>query len=134
VRPLRISDALAAQQPVARTLVPSSWGEEKDLRTWDSAAVADLAWAARRMELRLLRAIGAGLHPRAAVRAARELLAVQSSDWAFLDGRGQAGDYAFVRAVEHAEGMLEAIDSRAKAEPRLRNLAPDLSLAPLTQP
>jgi len=134
VRPLRISDALAAQEPVARTLVPSSWGEEKDLRTWDSAAVADIAWAARRMELRLLRAIGAGLDPRAALRAARELLAVQSSDWAFLDGRGQAGDYAFVRAVEHAEGMLEAIDSRAKAEPWLRNLAPDLSLAPLTQP
>ena len=80
------------------------------------------------MELRLLRAIGAGMEPPAAHRAARELLALQSSDWAFLDGRGQAGDYAFVRAVEHAEGMLKAIDSPAKVEPRLRNLAPDMSL------
>ena len=37
-------------------LAASTWGEGKDLRTWDSPAVADLAWAARRLELRLLRA------------------------------------------------------------------------------
>ena len=35
-------------------------------------------------------------------RAARELLAVQASDWAFLDKRGQAGDYAYQRATDHA--------------------------------
>jgi hypothetical protein len=30
--------------------------------------------------------------------------------------------------------MLQAIDSRQEPDPRLRNLAPDLSLAPLTEP
>jgi 1,4-alpha-glucan branching enzyme len=134
VRALRMSDALAGHQPVTRALEPSSWGEAKDLRTWDSPEVADLAWAARRMELRLQRSLRGGLGRPAADRAARELLAVQASDWAFLDGRGQAGDYAYTRAVEHAEAMLEAIDSRSEPDPRLRNLAPDLSLAPLTEP
>jgi 1,4-alpha-glucan branching enzyme len=134
VRPLRMSEALSGHDPVVRDLEPSSWGEAKDLRTWDSPGVADIAWAARRLELRLQRALRAGLPHAAADRAARELLAVQASDWAFLDGRGQAGDYAYTRAVEHAEALLEAIDSRSEPDPHLRNLAPDLSLAPLTEP
>ena len=66
--------------------------------------------------------------------AARELLAVQSSDWAFMDHRGQAGDYPYLRATAHAEAMLEAVAAPRRAEPRLRNLAPDLSLAPLLEP
>jgi 1,4-alpha-glucan branching enzyme len=96
--------------------------------------VADLAWAARRLELRLLGALGEGLDEAAAKRAARELLAVQSSDWAFLDMRGQAGDYAFQRATDHAQALAEAIDSPASTDPRLRALAPDLRLTPLLQP
>ncbi len=72
---------------------PSSWGEDKDLSTWDSPAVGDMAAAARRLELRVLRGLATGVPPAAAERAARELLAVQASDWAFLDRRGQAGDY-----------------------------------------
>ena len=52
-----------------------------------------------------------GLDGPAAMRAARELLAVQASDWAFLDRRGEAGDYAYQRATRHAEAALEAIDS-----------------------
>jgi 1,4-alpha-glucan branching enzyme len=96
--------------------------------------VADLAWGARRLELRLLRALSHGLRGAAAIRAARELLAVQSSDWAFLDRRGEAGDYAYQRATRHAEAALEAIDSRAATDPRMRALAPDLSISPLLQP
>jgi 1,4-alpha-glucan branching enzyme len=134
LRVLHMSEALAVHEPVSRPLEASSWGEAKDLRTWDSPEVADIAWAARRMELRLERALRDGLAHPAADRAARELLAVQASDWAFLDGRGQAGDCAYTRAVDHAEAMLEAIDSRSEPDPRLRNLAPDLSLAPLTEP
>ena len=116
------------------SLAASSWGEGKDLRTWDSPAVADLAWGARRLELRLLRALRSGLRGPAARRAARELLAAQASDWAFLDKRGQAGDYAYQRATGHAEAMLEAIDSPSFTDPRLRALAPDLSLSSLLQP
>jgi 1,4-alpha-glucan branching enzyme len=134
VRLLTVPEALAAHEPVERPLAGGSWGEGKDLRTWDSPPVADLAWGARRLELRLLRALSRGLRGGAAERAARELLAAQSSDWAFLDGRGQAGDYAYQRATGHARKMFEAIDSPAAVDPRMRSLAPDLSLASLLEP
>ena len=104
------------------------------MRTWDSPAVADMAWATRRLELRLIRALSRGLPTERAERAARELLAVQASDWAFLDSRGEAGDYAYQRATGHAQSALEAIDSAASIDPRMRSLAPDLSLAPLLEP
>ncbi|HWB70182.1 MAG TPA: 1,4-alpha-glucan branching protein domain-containing protein [Solirubrobacterales bacterium] len=133
VRLLSASRALAEHEPVQAPLAASTWGEGKDMRTWDSSVTADLVWAARRLELRLARAIAAGLRGDAAARAARELLAVQASDWAFLDKRGEAGDYAFQRATAHAEAMLEAIDSRSDTDPCMRSLAPDLSIAPLLE-
>jgi 1,4-alpha-glucan branching enzyme len=134
VRTLTVPEALAEHEPLERELAASTWGEDKDLGTWDSPAVADLASATRRLELRLLRALARGLPGPAAMRAARELLAVQASDWAFLDKRGQAGDYAYRRAIYHAERALEAIDSPAGTDPSMRSLAPDLSLAPLLEP
>jgi 1,4-alpha-glucan branching enzyme len=134
VRLLTAPQAVAEHEPVERPLAASSWGEEKDFRTWDSPPVADLAWGARRLELRLLRALSEGLRGDAALRAARELLAAQASDWAFLDMRGQAGDYAYQRVTDHARAMLEAIDCRSDTDPRMRALAPDLSIAPLLEP
>jgi 1,4-alpha-glucan branching enzyme len=134
VRLLTVPEALAEHEPVERPLAASTWGEDKDFRTWDSPTVADLAWGARRLELCLLRALSNGLRGPAALRAARELLATQASDWAFLDKRGQAGDYAFQRATGHSEAALEAIDSPSSTDPRLRALAPDLSISPLLQP
>jgi 1,4-alpha-glucan branching enzyme len=134
VRLVTAPEALAEHEPVERPLHASTWGEDKGLSTWDSPAVADLAWGARRLELRLLRALRSGLRGDAAKRATRELLATQASDWAFLDKRGQAGDYAFQRAISHSEAALEAIDSPTIADPRLRSLAPDLSLSPLLAP
>ena len=135
VRLLTLPEALREHEPEGRPVAESSWGEGKSLETWDSPAVADLAWATRRSELRLLRAIGRGRLTRdSALRAARELLALQSSDWAFMDHRGQAGDYPYARATAHAQGLLEAIDSAEAVDARVRNLAPDLSLAPLLEP
>jgi 1,4-alpha-glucan branching enzyme len=134
VRTVTVPQALAEHEPVERQLTASTWGEGKGFGTWDSPAVADLAWGARRLELRLLRALAEGLRGDVATRAARELLAAQASDWAFLDERGEAGDYAYQRATDHAGAMLEAIDSRFVTDPRMRSLAPDLSLAPLLEP
>jgi 1,4-alpha-glucan branching enzyme len=133
VRLVDVPTALAEHKPLPGPLRASTWGEGKDFRTWDSPAVADITRAARRLELRLLRALSRGLRGDAAARAARELLAVQSSDWAFLDGRGQAGDYAFQRAADHAEAMLEAIDSDLDTDPRMGSLAPDLRVATLLE-
>jgi 1,4-alpha-glucan branching enzyme len=136
VRLLTLSEALAEHEPESRPAFESSWGEGKSLETWDSPAVRDLAWASRRLELRMLDALADGLPPGSpgAERAARELLAVQSSDWAFMDHRGQAGDYPFRRATGHAEAMLEALEDPHGTAPRQRDLAPDLSLAPLLEP
>jgi 1,4-alpha-glucan branching enzyme len=134
LRLVSLGEARESHDPRPSALAPGTWGEGKDFRTWDSPAVRDLAWAARRLELRVLRAVGSGMDAAAALRAVRELLAVQASDWAFLDGRGQAGDYPFTRATDHAEALLEALDSARPVEPGLRALAPDLSLAPLLRP
>lgn len=134
LRLLTVPQALAEHEPVEAPLRASTWGEGKNLRTWDSPAVADLARGARRSELRLLRAVSAGLRGAPLKRAARELLATQASDWAFLDKRKQAGDYAYQRATDHSRAMLEAIDCARATDPRMRSLAPDLSLAPLLEP
>ena len=136
VRMLTLPEAIAEHPGAERELRGATWGEGKDLRTWDSPAVADLAWAARRLELRTVGALAAdGLPAGARERAVRELLAVQASDWAFLDGKRQAGDYAYQRATDHARALLDAIDSSApEADAKLRSLAPDLSLVPLLEP
>jgi 1,4-alpha-glucan branching enzyme len=128
------TEALDRHDPQPRELLPSTWGEGKDLRTWDAPAVADLAWGARRLELRLLAALGRGLDKPRALRAARELLAVQASDWAFLDGRREAGDYPFQRVTGHAAALLDALVGHRHSGAKLRNLAPDLSLAALLEP
>jgi len=135
VRALTLSQALAEHPAQQRPLHRATWGEGRDFRTWDSPAVADLAWGARRLELRLLRELFAGrLRGAALQRAARELLAVQASDWAFLDYKREAGDYGYQRSLGHALELFEAIDSPGRAIPALRNLAPDLTLAPLLEP
>jgi 1,4-alpha-glucan branching enzyme len=135
IRLVTLAEALERHEPEDRPLRESTWGEGKDLRTWDSPGVSDLAWGPRRLELRLLAAVHAGTLPDGAgERGARELLALQASDWAFLDRRGQAGDYPYQRSTAHARALLEAIHSREPSDPRMRSLAPDLSLVPLLEP
>jgi 1,4-alpha-glucan branching enzyme len=114
-----LDDALERREPVppARDLEVSSWGEGRDLRTWSAPAVADMAFRARTAEMRLL----AGARP-PSERALRELLALQSSDWAFLAYRGTAGDYP----RERFEAHLAALERAGELEPALRNLAPVL--------
>lgn len=131
-----LDQAAAGHKTRTSELKPSTWGEGKDFTTWDEPAVADLAWGARQLELEVSRAVAAGIDRGRAERAARELLAVQSSDWAFLDNRKQAGDYPYLRATRHAEAAYEALQSKphARLDPKVRSLAPDLSLTPLLTP
>jgi 1,4-alpha-glucan branching enzyme len=137
--------ALERHDPRPRTLRPSSWGVGKDLRTWDSRVAADLVWEARKAELALTGAVAPGRSPGPSFdRAARELLALQSSDWAFMATRDLAADYPWRRVAGHASSFERAlaqtdgpVDSRAMTgplSPALRGLAPGLRLDPLLEP
>ncbi len=135
-----VSEGLERVEPLAGIeLAPSSWGTHKDLSTWDSPEVSDFAFGARHAELRTVSAAATRIEPRAALmRAARELLALQSSDWAFMCTRALAADYPQRRLATHSRALDAALaaltDSATAPNPRLRNLAPDLDLASLTTP
>jgi 1,4-alpha-glucan branching enzyme len=119
-----LDDALADHEPVSapEDLPVSSWGEGGDLRTWSGPAVADFAWRARSAELAVRSASS-----RPTDRVLRELLALQSSDWAFLASRDLAGDYGAERAAGHAEALARALRPDSTLGAALRNLAPDLT-------
>ena len=128
----RLDDALErheAVEPPDGELPVTTWGTPRTLETWDGPAVADLVWQARAGELR---AVAAG--ERTPERALRELLALQSSDWAFMVSRRLAGDYPRDRAVGHARTLDSALRSVGCLPSALRNLAPVLDTAALTSP
>jgi 1,4-alpha-glucan branching enzyme len=139
-----ISQALEHIEPVTGVaLAASSWGTGKDLSTWDSPEVSEIAFAARDAELRTVSAAAINTDPRAALmRAARELLALQASDWAFMVTRELAGDYPQRRLAAHSAALDAALAALTDCAPQadeiprqqLRNLAPDLDLASLTTP
>ena len=105
------------------------------MSTWDSPAVAEFAFAQRRGELAVVAAATRLGRSRRLERAARELLALQSSDWAFQVTRAQAGDYPFDRVRAHAAALHAALsDSAPTPDPRLRGLAPELDIWPLVLP
>src|SRR4051812_29729139 len=130
-----VSDALAECEPVERELGESTWGTPKTLRTWDSPDVADIAFAQRRGELAVVAAATRlGRSPRLE-RAARELLALQSSDWAFQVSRHQAGAYPLERVQRHAAELHAALaPDSPEPDPFVRELQPKLDLAPLVLP
>ena len=102
--------------------------------------MAELAFGARDAELRVVAAAArsAGEPAPALHRAARELLAAQSSDWAFQVSRATAGEYPLERFRGHLAGVDAALaampDSAAVPEPSVRDLAPGLDLGPLLSP
>jgi 1,4-alpha-glucan branching enzyme len=127
----RLDDALTRHEPVAAPagLPVTTWGTPRDLTTWSAPPVAGMAWDARDAELR---ALAAG--PRLDARAVRELLALQSSDWAFLVSQELAAPYGRERAAGHRAALDAALARPGSCEPRLRNLAPDASPAALLEP
>ncbi len=97
----------------------SSWGANGDLSTWSGPAVADVAFALRRVELETLAA-----RPRAGRAALRELLALQSSDWAFMLSRELAAPYARERMALHRAALERALRDRERFDERAtRNIA-----------
>ena len=124
-----VSEGIERVEPVQAELRESSWGTGKNLSTWDSPQVAELVFGARRAELDLLAAT-----PREGLaRGLRELLALQSSDWAFLVTEDLAADYPLRRARGHEAGVRDAL-AHSRSDPALHNLAPDLDLASFCAP
>ena len=121
---------LDAADPVPAPDLPvTSWGTPRDLATWSGPAAGGLAWRQRSAELRAVAAM-----PGVCDRALRELLALQSSDWAFLVARATAGTYPRERAAAH-EAAFEAALAAPGAHPaELRNLAPYLARDALAAP
>ena len=132
-----LPDALERHAAVSRPLADSTWGKDKGFSTWDSPRVADIAFASRSAELRTVAAAaGARADDAALARAARELLALQSSDWAFQVTHELAGDYPLRRVEEHTARLDEALaamagDGRAVDGAGVRALAPGLDVSPL---
>lgn len=138
-----LSEGIDHRDPVDRPLATSSWGESKDLSTWDSPDVAGFAWEARAAELELFDLLGhdqQAVQTPEALRAARELLAMQSSDWAFIAKRNIAGDYASDRFANHLGAYERAVSALRQSHSsnggdgfsaEVAGLAPDLSNAKL---
>jgi 1,4-alpha-glucan branching enzyme len=131
---IEVLDTALHDAPTAKApddLPPTSWGEPRTLWTWDGPQVSDLAFSTRDAELRTLRAALAGeLDP----RAVRELLALQSSDWAFLATRDISGPYPRERASAHLSALNTALTSPGSSDPTLRSLAPFADPAMLLVP
>ncbi|GAC1490155.1 MAG: 1,4-alpha-glucan branching protein [Solirubrobacteraceae bacterium] len=115
-------------RPCDAALPVCSWGSPRDLSTWDGPAVADLTWATREAELSVLAAAR-----RASPSAVRELLALQSSDWTFIESRGLAAGYPRERAGGHLQALREALGG-STAPDRIHDLAPGARAAPLLEP
>jgi 1,4-alpha-glucan branching enzyme len=108
----------------------TTWGTPRDLATWSAPPATGLAWAARTAELRVARAGAA-----APDRALRELLAIQSSDWAFLEARALAGDYPAQRVAAHRAALDAALrDGGGGGDDTVRHLAPHLARAAFLEP
>jgi 1,4-alpha-glucan branching enzyme len=128
----RLDAALDRHRPVPcgeDELPVSSWGAGGDLSTWSGPAVADLAFGARDAELRVL-AAGRGVG-RAAARA---LLGVQASDWAFLMTRAWAGDYPLERVAGYSAALGRALAGSSGSGTGSRNLAVHAGVGPLVEP
>lgn len=119
-------DALLARAELGTRPAPpaGSWGRERDLRTWSGPSVATIAWELRRAELDLLAERTPGSASDAKLR---DLLALQSSDWAFMVAEGRVAQYAWSRFADHRQALNERSGSLPSSSPRLRHLAPDLA-------
>ncbi len=107
----------------------SSWGSDRTLSTWEGPRVADLAWATRRAELEAV--AGARRIGRA---GARHLLALQSSDWAFLVSRELAPSYGRERLEGHLAALGAGLRGQPVDEEPLRELARHVDVAALLAP
>jgi 1,4-alpha-glucan branching enzyme len=115
---------VAAVRPVAPPV--TTWGRGRTLETWSSPKAARYAWRIREAELRLRAQRDAD------PAVLRALMALEASDWAFLDDAGRTGDYPEERARAHRSATLVPLGS--DGQDQLAALAPDLRPEDLLTP
>jgi 1,4-alpha-glucan branching enzyme len=121
---VHLDDALdGLEAGPAPELPVTTWGRGRDLRTWSNPEVAEIATLTRDAELRAVAEAGALRD-----EAVRELLALQSSDWAFVVTEKFAEPYGHERAAAHRA----AFDAGGGDGPRA--LAPHATAAALLAP
>ena len=81
---------------------------------------AEIAFTQRRSELAVVAAAARLGRSARLERAARELLALQSSDWAFQVTRDRAGPYPQERVAGHAASLHAALTGPTDPDPRVR--------------
>ena len=118
----KLDAAVARRRPVRIKDDPpeTTWGRGRNFDVWSGPKSAEFAWRIRTAELNT-RHNGVGA---ASPEQLRALLALEASDWAFLNEGGSTGDYPEARASGHLQalhGVLESEGSEA-----LESLAPDL--------
>ena len=129
-----LSEGLERVEPVeGRALARSSWGTGKDLSTWDSAKVADLAFAARTAELHTVHELALRTEPRRGGWNARCASCWPSSratgpswrraSWRPITRTSACGDHGSA----HAAALAALAGSGPVPEPSVRNLAPHLA-------
>lgn len=109
-----LGELAATARPDAGRIGRSSWGKGKTLETWDSPATSAIVWQQRRAELALEALAADGkAEPAALAAAERELLALQASDWAFMESGARTGDYGAQRFAGHLAAFEREL-SRAR--------------------
>ncbi|MGK2877037.1 MAG: 1,4-alpha-glucan branching protein domain-containing protein [Solirubrobacterales bacterium] len=105
-----LGTAAAEPAPVAREIQRSSWGVNKTLETWDSPKTSAMVWNQRRAELQLEQVLAGPVSDQeAATRARAELLALQTSDWTYMESIGRTGEYGARRFAEHLAAFERAL-------------------------
>jgi 1,4-alpha-glucan branching enzyme len=121
---LTTASAYLEQHPPQQTIIlpESSWGAGGTHFTWDNGE-NDWMWkhihaAEKRMEaLATTYATASEAEATVLNQAAREILLLQSSDWAFLVTTGQAREYANQRFQQHVERFNKLADSLDRKAP-----------------
>ncbi|GAB5490399.1 MAG: 1,4-alpha-glucan branching protein [Phototrophicaceae bacterium] len=128
---VRVSDYLAQHEPTETLHLPeSSWGAGGNHFTWDNGETHWMWQPIHQSEVRMEALANHYQDPDAdtelvLAQAMRELLLMQSSDWAFLVTTGQAREYASMRFTQHVERFDQLAKSLEKDAPNVA-LAQDL--------
>ncbi|MEO1287582.1 MAG: 1,4-alpha-glucan branching protein domain-containing protein [Chloroflexota bacterium] len=125
------SDYVAEHPPQETLHLPeSSWGAGGNHFTWDNGETHWMWEPIHKAETRmkaLATQYQTSTEAEATVlaQAAREVLLMQSSDWAFLVTTGQAREYAIQRFTQHVERFNQLANSVENGKPNVQ-LAEDL--------